>query len=59
MINPLGLEPAELDALRELKAGMKVEPSDPIWHELEVIGLVETRSEKPRLTMRGRLYRVG
>ena len=59
MINPLGLEPAELDALRELKAGMKVEPSDPIWPELEAIGLVDTRSGKPRLTMRGRLYRVG
>lgn len=58
MTNPLGLEPAELDALRELKAGMKVESSDPIWDELEVIGLVETRSGKPRLTMRGRLYRI-
>ena len=58
MSNPLGLEPAELDALRELKAGMTVDPSDPIWHELEVIGLVETGSGKPRLTMRGRLYKL-
>ena len=58
MTNPLGLEPAELDALRELKAGMTVDPLDPIWHELEVIGLVESRSGKPRLTMRGRLYKV-
>jgi hypothetical protein len=58
MINPRGLEPAELDALRELKAGMTVDPADPIWRRLEVIGLVNTSSGKPRLTMRGRLYRI-
>jgi hypothetical protein len=58
MINPLGLASAELAAIRELKAGMKVDPRDPIWHELEVIGLVESRTGKPRLTMRGRLYRI-
>jgi hypothetical protein len=58
MNNPLGLEPAELDALRELKAGMQVDGHDPIWRELEVIGLVEARNGQPRLTMRGRLYRI-
>jgi hypothetical protein len=58
MVNPLGLEPAELDALRELQAGMKADSRDPIWHELEVIGLAETRSAQPRPTMRGRLYRI-
>ena len=58
MVNHLGLEPAELDAVRELTAGMTPNPSDPIWPELETIGLVDTSSGVPTLTMLGQRYRV-
>lgn len=48
MANPLKLSRAELDALRELKAGVKSRgPDDPIWDGLEQLGLVESR-EKAR-----------
>jgi hypothetical protein len=58
MENPLGLEPAELDAIRELRAGMAPDPGDPIWPELESIGLVDASSGVPVLTMLGRRYRT-
>jgi len=58
MLNPRGLEPAELDAIRELRAGMPPDPADPIWNELEMIGLVDSASGVPVLTRLGRLYRI-
>jgi hypothetical protein len=58
MVNPLSLEPAELDAIRELKAGMAPDPGDPIWPDLETIGLIDTTSGVPQLTLLGQSYRT-
>jgi hypothetical protein len=56
MVNPLGLDPAELDAIRELTAAMAPDSNDPIWSELETIGLVDASSGVPVLTLLGRRY---
>lgn len=60
MTNPLNLSRAELDALRELQAGLasSVGPDDPLWDALEQFGLVESREKahKRVLTEPGRTY---
>ena|SRR6476646_10137252 len=58
--NPLDLNDAELDALRGLQAGMnRVGSDDPIWEQLEELGLVDLRTGLiPRLTPLGRRYRT-
>jgi hypothetical protein len=60
VINPLELNEAELDALRGLQIGMnRVGADDPVWEELEVLGLVDTRTALvPQLTPLGRRYRT-
>ncbi len=58
MVNPLSLEAGELDAIRELSAGMAPDPDDPIWSELEAIGLVDASSGVPMLTLLGQRYRT-
>jgi hypothetical protein len=57
MANPLGLNQAELDAIRGLQAGMnRVGADDPVWEELEALGLVDLRGLLPQLTPLGRRY---
>jgi hypothetical protein len=58
--NPLDLNDAELDALRGLQAGMnRVGSDDPIWEQLEELGLVDRRTGLiPRLTPPGERYRT-
>jgi hypothetical protein len=60
MANPGGLSETELDALRGLQAGMnRVGSDDPIWEQLEQLGLVDLRTGLiPRLTPLGRRYRT-
>jgi hypothetical protein len=60
MANPRGLSETELDALRGLQAGMnRVGSDDPIWEQLEELGLVDLRTGLiPRLTPLGRRYRT-
>lgn len=63
MVNSLSLNEAELDALRGLQQGPNRLPfDDPIWAELEDIGLVEARGTRISawvLTFRGRTYDAG
>ena len=59
MANPLSLNAAELDVMRELQAGAHdTEPDDPIWEELAGVGLVELTAWRPQLTLRGWGYRT-
>jgi hypothetical protein len=59
VVNPLGLNASEIDALRELQAGMpQPDTADPIWDELVVIGLVDLRELVPQLTPLGERYRT-
>ncbi len=59
MVNRLHLGHAELDAMRELQAGMsQPDPRDPIWDMLAMVKLVELTAAQPRLTLLGRLYRI-
>lgn len=60
MENPLDLNDAELDALRGLQAGMnRVGSDDPIWDQLEELGLVDLRTGLiPQLTPLGARYRT-
>jgi hypothetical protein len=60
MANPGGLSEAELDALRGLQAGMnRVGSDDPIWEQLEELGLVDLRTGLiPKLTPLGERYRT-
>jgi hypothetical protein len=59
MVNPLHLNAAEIDAIRELQAGMpQPDPGDPIWDELEAVGLVEVRGAAPELTELGQRYNL-
>jgi hypothetical protein len=60
MANPGGLCETELDALRGLQAGMnRVGADDPIWDQLEELGLVDMRTGLvPRLTPLGERYRT-
>ncbi len=60
MENPLDLNEAELDALRGLQAGMnRVGADDPIWEQLEDLGLVDMRTGLiPSLTPLGERYRT-
>ena len=60
MENPLDLNDAELDALRGLQAGMnRVGSDDPIWEQLEELGLVDMRTGLiPTLTPLGARYRT-
>jgi hypothetical protein len=60
MVNPLHLNDAELDAIRGLQFGMnRVGADDPIWDELEAVGLVDTRTGLiPQLTPLGERYRT-
>jgi hypothetical protein len=59
MANPLDLRPDEIAALQELQAG-NPGPSadDPVWDELEQLGLVESREKSSHrvLTPSGRDY---
>lgn len=65
--NPLHLHAEELDVLRRLQAsGQLIEADDPVWDELEALGLVEmhfvTRGGSSvrcgMLTSLGRRYRA-
>lgn len=60
MVNPLNLGRSQLDALRELQAGAvsSFGPDDPVWDDLEQLGLVESRetSHLRVLTESGRTY---
>jgi hypothetical protein len=59
MANPLNLTRAELNALRGLQAGTSsLGADDPIWDELEQLGLVESREKAHMrvLTETGRSY---
>jgi hypothetical protein len=60
MVNSLSLNDAELDALRGLQEGNnQLTFADPIWAELQAVGLVEARSARVgtwTLTFRGRGY---
>jgi hypothetical protein len=59
MANPLNLSRAELDALRDLLAGVSsLGADDPIWDGLEQFGLVESREKAHDrvLTPAGRTY---
>jgi hypothetical protein len=69
-VNPLALNAAELDALRDLKAGTnRLDADDPIWDGLEDLRLVELRYvmrrpggslvRTPALTAYGRSYLAG
>ena len=60
MANTGGLSETELDALRGLQAGMnRVGSDDPIWEQLEELGLVDLRTGLvPRLTPLGWRYRT-
>lgn len=62
--NPLNLHAEELDVLRRLHAsGQPAEADDPVWDELEALGLVEipaTNGVADRLpTRRGMLTSLG
>jgi hypothetical protein len=69
-VNPLALNAAELDALRDLQAGTNhLDADDPIWDALEDLRLVELRYVMRRpggslartlaLTAYGRSYPAG
>ena len=60
MVNSLGLSEAKLDALRGLQVGMnRVGSEDPIWEQLEELGLVDLRTGLiPKLTPLGERYRT-
>jgi hypothetical protein len=59
-INALALNESELDALRGLQQGTnRLSFADPIWAELQDVGLVEARGARAgvwALTLRGRCY---
>jgi ribosomal protein S19E (S16A) len=62
MANPLDLSRSELEALRELQAGVSSRGADdPIWDALEQFGLVEWREKAHArvLTPDGRAYLTG
>jgi hypothetical protein len=44
--------------IRELQVGIAPDPDDPIWPELETIGLVDTTSGVPQLTLLGQRHRT-
>jgi hypothetical protein len=67
--NPLHLHAEELDVLRRLRAsGRPAEVDDPVWDELEALGLVEMQAlqrvangsptRRGMLTSLGRRYRT-
>ena len=60
MVNSLSLNEAELDALRALREdNNQLTFADPIWAELQDVGLVEARGARAgtwTLTFRGRGY---
>jgi hypothetical protein len=59
MKNPLDLSRSELEALRELQAGVSsLGVDDPVWDGLEQFGLVESREKAHErvLTPAGRAY---
>jgi hypothetical protein len=60
MVNSLSLNEAELDALRGLQEGNNLLTfTDPIWAELQAVGLVQARGARVStwtLTFRGRGY---
>jgi hypothetical protein len=63
--NPLDLNIAELDVLRDLRAGIhRLREDDPIWDALEQLGLVELAeapfggSARHMLTALGWRYRT-
>lgn len=59
MVNPLGLNTAELDALRELQIGMAgSDAGDPIWDELVAVGVLDLQGPAPLPTLLGRRYRT-
>jgi len=62
MPNPLSLNEAELDALRGLQqATNQLVFADPIWAELQDVGLVEARGGRAGTwvpTFRGRGYKA-
>jgi len=62
MLNRLSLNEAELDALRGLQRGTnQLVFADPIWAELQDVGLVEVRGGRVgtwALTFRGRSYKT-
>ena len=59
MANPLSLNAAELDVIRELQAGAHdTAPDDPIWDELVAVGLIDVSAPRPQLTLRGWGYRT-
>jgi hypothetical protein len=59
MVNRLAFNAVELDAVRELQAGVEQpEPDDPTWEELRAVGLVDSAAGRMQLTMLGQLYRT-
>jgi hypothetical protein len=60
--NPLGLSASELEAIRDLQAGVhRIEADDPIWDGLVKAGLVdavELALGRAQLTIRGSGYRT-
>ena len=62
MPNSLRLNEAELDALRGLQQGTnQLVFADPIWAELQDVGLIEARGARVgtwALTFRGRSYKT-
>jgi hypothetical protein len=67
--NPLRLHAEELDVVRRLQtSGQPADANDPVWDELEALGLVEMRASTPApgglptrygvLTSLGRRYRT-
>ena len=62
VVNPLGLSVAELDAIRDLQAGVqRLDADDPIWDGLAEVGLVdvvELALGRAQLTIRGSGYRT-
>jgi hypothetical protein len=59
MANPLSLNAAELDVIRELQAGAHdTAAGDPIWEELADVGLIDLTAPRPQLTLRGWGYRT-
>jgi hypothetical protein len=59
VVNRLDLNAAELDAIRELQAGMaQPERHDPIWDMLAMVDLVDLASGAPTLTLLDRLYKT-
>jgi hypothetical protein len=61
--NPLGFSAAEVDAIRDLQAGVyRIDANDPIWDGLVEVGLVDPASlpdKRPELAIRGPGYRTG